>query len=364
MKNIRIIICIILFMFISVISIYSSTFLLSSNYQYIHIKQIIWYSIGFVIIYLIYSRKKEFFYKYDLVLYIIGNLLLLLVLFLGTETNGAKAWFSIPGIGSFQPSEFMKIVLIIVLAKQLSNYSSMKKTFKNEFMIIIKCFILVLIPSILTFLEPDTGNVIIYFVILITMLFVFGIRYRWFIISFIIIGSLVSIFLYLYFKQKDTFINIFGTNFFYRMDRILDWKNKEGMQLENALAATGSAPLYGYGIGKTPIYFPESQNDFISSIIISNFGYVLSIVFMLITLFFDISLILIGTHQKEVNKYLISGIIAVIIFQQIQNIGMNIGLLPITGVTLPFISYGGSSLISYMILIGLIFNVNKKVHNK
>jgi len=359
MKNIKIIICLILFSIISVISIYSSTYLLSSNYKYIYLKQILWYLIGFVVIYLIYKKKKEFFFRYDLILYIFGNLLLLLVLFIGTKTNGARAWFSIPGIGSFQPSEFMKIVLIIVLSKQLNNYKK-DKNFKNELLIITKCFLLVLIPSILTFLEPDTGNVIIYFIILITMLFVYGIRYRWFIISFIIITVLISIFLYIYFKQKDIFISIFGTNFFYRMDRLLDWKNKEGMQLENALASTGSSPLFGYGVGKTPIYFPESQNDFISSIIFSNFGYVLSTIFMLITIYFDILLISIGIRLKEVNKYLISGIVAVIIFQQIQNIGMNLGLLPITGVTLPFISYGGSSLISYMILIGLIFNVNKK----
>jgi cell division protein FtsW (lipid II flippase) len=144
------------------------------------------------------------------------------------------------------------------------------------------------------------------------------------------------------------------------MDRILDWKNKEGMQLENALASIGSAPLFGYGLTKTPLYFPEAQTDFISSIFICNFGYIVSIIFLLFLLFFDISLIMIGIKQKEINKYLMSGIIGVIVFQQIQNIGMNIGLLPITGVTLPFISYGGSSLISYMILIGLIFNINKK----
>ena len=360
MKNIKIIIFIILFSIISVISIYSSTFLLSINYKYIHIKQIIWYLIGFLIIFILYKNKREFFYKYDKALYIVGNLLLLLVLFFGTETNGAKAWFSIPGIGSFQPSEFMKIILIIVLSNHLNSYNNIKKDFKTEFLVILRCFLIILIPAILTFLEPDTGNVIMYFVILIVMLFIFGIRYRWFIISFLICSLLVTGFLYLYFKQKDLFINIFGTNFFYRMDRILDWKNKEGMQLENALASNGSAPLWGYGIGKTPIYFPESQTDFISSIIISNFGYVLSMVFMIITLLFDILLIIIGTHQKTVNKYLLGGIISIIVFQQIQNIGMNLGLLPITGVTLPFISYGGSSLISYMILIGLILNVNKK----
>ena len=363
MKNIKILIFIIFFSIISIISIYSSTFILSSNYKYIHIKQGIWYLIGFVIIFALYKSKKEFFYKYNMPLYIITNLLLLLVLFFGTETNGAKAWFNISGIGAIQPSEFMKVVLIIVLSKELDSYSKLEKTFKNELKIIIKCLILVLIPSILTFLEPDTGNVIIYFVLLIVMLFVFGIRYRWFIITLIISSALIGAFLYIYFKQKDLFINIFGTNFFYRMDRLLDWKNKEGMQLENALASIGSAPLFGYGIGNTPIYFPEAQTDFISSIIISNFGYIFSVVFILITALFDVLLIIIGTKQKELNKYLLSGIIAVIIFQQIQNIGMNIGLLPITGVTLPFISYGGSSLISYMILIGLILNVNKKVQN-
>ncbi len=360
MKNIKIIVFIILFSIISIISIYSSTFILSSNYKYIHIKQALWYLIGFMFIFILYKKKKEFFYKYGTFLYIFTNLLLLLVLFFGTETNGAKAWFTITGIGAFQPSEFMKVVLIIVLANMLNNYNRLEKTFKNELMIIIKCLIITLIPSILTFLEPDTGNVIIYFVILVIMLFIFGIRYRWFIITFIITGTLISVFLYLYFKQKDIFINIFGTNFFYRMDRILDWKNKEGMQLENALSATGSSPFWGYGIGNTPIYFPEAQTDFISSIIMSNFGYVLSIVFILISMLFDITLIIIGNHLKGHNKYLISGIIGIIIFQQIQNIGMNLGLLPITGVTLPFISYGGSSLISYMIMIGLIINVNKK----
>lgn len=359
MRNIKILICLFIFSIISILSIYSSTFLLSDNYKYIYIKQLVWYVIGFLLIIIIYRKKKDFFYRYDFILYIIGNLLLLLVLFIGTETNGAKCWFFIPKIGNFQPSEFMKIILIIVLAKQL-DLNRKISTFKEEVLIILKCLLLTLIPALLTFLEPDTGNVIIYFIILITMLFVYGIRYRWYIISSIIIISLLSIFLYLYFKQKDIFINIFGTNFFYRMDRILDWKNKKGMQIENALASTGSAPLFGYGLSKTPIYFPESQNDFISSIIISNFGYIFSLFFIGLLIFFDITLINIATKQNNINKYLISGIISIIVFQQIQNIGMNIGLLPITGVTLPFISYGGSSLICYMIMIGLVFNINKK----
>lgn len=362
MKNIKLLICLFLFFIISIITIYSSTFILSTNYKYIHIKQLIWYIVGFIIILILFKKKKEFFYKYDLLLYIIGNLLLLLVLFFGTKTNGAKAWFNIPFIGSIQPSEFMKIVLIILLAKKLNNYNNIKLTCKNELIIIIKCFLIVLIPSILTFLEPDTGNVIIYFVILITMLFIYGIRYRWFVISFIVMSIFIFVFMYIYFYKKNLFINIFGTNFFYRMDRILDWKNQEGMQITNALASTGSAPLYGYGIGNIPIYFPESQTDFISSVYISTFGYIFSLLFIGITMYFDILLITIGIHLKKINKYLLGGIISILLFQQIQNIGMNLGLLPITGVTLPFISYGGSSLISYMILMGLVINVNKKTN--
>ena len=99
------------------------------------------------------------------------------------------------------------------------------------------------------------------------------------------------------------------------------------------------------------------------SIYFSNFGYIPSIFLLLLLLFFDISIISISRKQNIRDKYLYAGIISILLFQQIQNIGMNLGLLPITGITLPFISYGGSSLICYLILIGLIFNTNKKLLN-
>ena len=360
MKNKSIIFFIIVFSIISIISIYSCSFILSVNYKYLYLKQILWYLLGFIFIFIIYKNKKGFFYKYDKLLYFIGILLLILVLIFGTETNGSKAWFEIPGLGSFQPSEFMKIFLIITLSKELDKYKKIELNFKNELIIILRCFLITLLPSILTFLEPDTGNVIIYFVIFITMLFIFGIRYRWFIISIIIMSIICGSFLYLYFYKENVFINIFGTDFFYRMDRILEWTNNNGMQLENAISSIGSAPLEGYGIGKTPLYIPEAQTDFISSIIFSNFGYIISIIFILLIFIFDVILIKVTTKQNNINKYLITGIISVIIFQQIQNIGMNLGILPITGITLPFISYGGSSLISYMIMIGIIININKR----
>lgn len=359
MKNRNLILFIVIFFIVSIISIYSSTFILSNEYNNIHIKQIIWYIISFIMIFILYKRPKGFFYKYDKLLYIFGILLLILVLFFGTNINGSKGWFNILNI-SIQPSEFMKIFLIIKLSKTLSLNNPKNMSFKGELKIIGKCIILTLIPFILTFLEPDTGNSIMYLIILITMLFIYGIKYRWYVISIILIIVLLGVTYYLYINKQDTLIKIFGTNIFYRIDRILSWKNNDSMQLQNALASSGSSPILGYGIGKTPIYFPEAETDFIASIILGNLGPIISIILVIIIFIFDVYLIKLCLKHKKRNKYLISGVISILIFSQIQNIGMNLGLFPITGITLPFISYGGSSLLTYMILIGLIININKK----
>lgn len=361
-NNLRIVIPIILFSVISIITIYSSQTMLSSSFNDLYIKQIIWYLIGFILVITLANKKNQLNDNLINILYIIGNILLVLVLFFGTEANGSRCWFTIPGIGSFQPSEFMKIFLILMIAKELekSCKKDYQRTLKDEFKVIFKCFILTLIPTILTFLEPDTGIVFIYFIILLIMLFVFGIRYRWFFIGIIFMVIVLFAFFYLFFKQQNTFISIFGTDFFYRMDRLLDWSNGAGMQLTNALASSGSAGLFGYGLNNNPIYFPEPQTDFIFSVFTTNFGFIGASILLLLIIYFDYQLIKVGIKSSGKYKYIISGILSMIIFQQIQNIGMNIGLLPITGITLPFISYGGSSLISYMIIIGIVININNK----
>ena len=361
-NNLRIVIPIILFSVISIITIYSSQTMLSSSFNDLYIKQIIWYLIGFILVIFISRKNNQTNDNLINILYIIGNILLILVLFFGTEANGSRCWFTIPGIGSFQPSEFMKIFLILMIAKELekSCKKNYQRTLRDEVKVIFKCFILTLIPTILTFLEPDTGIVFIYFIILLIMLFIFGIRYRWFFIGIIFMAIVLFAFFYLFFKQQNTFISIFGTDFFYRMDRLLDWSNGAGMQLTNALASSGSAGLFGYGLNNNPIYFPEPQTDFIFSVFTTNFGFVGASILLLLIIYFDYQLIKVGIKSSGKDKYIISGILSMIIFQQIQNIGMNIGLLPITGITLPFISYGGSSLISYMIIIGIVININNK----
>ena len=364
----NIVIPLILFAIISVITIYCTRSLLSSDLQNLYLKQILWYSIGFFIAFLMMTFGNKFLYNNAYIFYIIGVLLLILVLFFGKEINNAKCWFVIPYIGSFQPSEFMKVFLIITLARMIGDFNAERRDndINEEFRFLIKVLIVVGIPSVLTFIEPDTGAVLIYFIITIVMLFTSGFKSRWFLITLLIILLFGGSFLAIYSLDKDLFIKVFGTSFFYRMDRILNWSNSSGLQLTNSITAIGSAGGLGHGFNHTPIYFPEMQTDFIFAVYASNFGFLGVIIIISLLIYFDINIISLASKTtNSYDKFTIGGIISVLLFQQIQNISMTIGLLPIMGITLPFISYGGSSLLSYMILVGMLFNIsNEKLRFK
>ena len=364
----NILIPLILFGIISVITIYCTRSLLPSDLQNLYLKQILWYVIGFSIAYSMMTFGNKFLYNNAYIFYLVGVVLLILVLFIGKPINNARCWFIIPYIGSFQPSEFMKIFLIITLSRMIGDFNAEKKNndINEEFRFLIKVLIVVGIPSILTFIEPDTGAVLIYFIITIVMLFTAGFRNRWFIAILSIILICGGAFLSIYFLDKDLFIKIFGTSFFYRMDRILNWSSSSGLQLTNSITAIGSAGSLGHGFNHTPIYFPEMQTDFIFAVFASNFGFIGVLCLVSLLIYFDITIIsLAGKTTTTCDKFTIGGIISVLLFQQIQNISMTIGLLPIMGITLPFISYGGSSLLSYMILVGMLFNIsNEKLRFK
>ena len=352
-----------LFVVISLLTIRSSQELLPSTLNNLYIKQLIWYILGFMIAYFIMFIGNSYIYRNIWFIYIFGVLSLLGLLLFATPINDARCWYSIPGIGTIQPSEFMKIILIITLAKMINKFNEdfNDPTIKEEFIFLIKVSIVVFIPSILTFLQPDTGVVLIYLIITVIMLFISGIRYRWFVILFGGLAALTGIVLIVYFLNTDLFINLFGTNFFLRVDRLLDWSSKTGYQLENGLSAIGAGGLFGNGLNNTPIYFPEPQTDFIFAVFANNFGFIGSLFLIGLIIFFDIYLISVAINaSKNINKYIIAGIVGMLLYQQIQNIGMTFGLLPITGITLPFISYGGSSLLSYMLMAGIIFNISNE----
>ena len=359
--NYRIVIPIILMAIISIISIYSALTYTSKSLGNLALKQAIWYIVGVGLVAILVKLKNEYLYRHTWILYIVGNLLLVVLLLFGTPINNSKCWLIIPGIGSVQPSEFMKIFIMLVLASMIHNFRSRYKnpSLWEEFLFIVKSLGIVLIPSILTFLEPDTGAVIIYLIIYVAMMFVSGIRIRWFVMALILFGIGMGSFLGLYFFKEDVFIKIFGSSIYYRLERLFDWQNGSGLQLENALAAIGSSSVTGYGFNKTPIYFPESSTDFIFGVFASNFGFIGVCLLLLIILYFDLNIIRLARRRiSDTDKYILIGIVAMLLFQQVQNIGMTVGLVPITGITLPFISYGGSSLLSYMMIVGIILNIS------
>ncbi len=348
---------------ISIVTIYSAGTILPTYLQNLALRQFIWYVVGFGLAYFMMFIGNDFIYDHAWALYGIGVLSLIGLFFFGTDINDARCWYTIPGIGTIQPSEFMKIILIITLGTVIHDFNEnfSNPSLMEEFKFLLKVGVIVLIPSILTFLQPDTGVVLIYLLITFVMLFVSGIRYRWFVIAIALLFTLVSIVLGIYFINQDLFVDIFGTSFFLRVDRLLDWSNKSGYQLENGLLSIGSGGIFGTGIRNTPLYFPEAQTDFVFAVYASNFGFIGSMCLILLLLFFDIRLIQIALKSRSnKNKYVIAGIVGMLIYQQIQNIGMTIGLMPITGITLPFISYGGSSLLSYMIMAGIIFNISNE----
>lgn len=365
--NFKIVIPILLMAIVSIITIYSALTYTSKSLGNLALKQAIWYIVGFILVFILLRLKNEYLYRHAWVLYILGNLVLIWLLLFATPINNSKCWLVIPGIGSIQPSEFMKVFIMLALATMIHDFRSDYKnpSIKDEFIFILKTFLVVLVPSVLTFLQPDTGAVIIYLIIYLVMMFTSGIRIRWFVIAFVILFCILGTTLWLYFFKEDIFIKMFGSSIYYRLERLFDWQSGSGLQLENALAAIGSAGFLGHGFNKTPIYFPESSTDFIFAVFASNFGFVGVLVLLTIIIYFDINIIRLARRKiYDTDKYILTGIVAMLLFQQIQNIGMTIGLLPITGITLPFISYGGSSLLSYMIMIGIILNISMEKNKK
>ena len=326
----------------SIISFITIIFLISllglSNFNNsLLIKQSIWITIG-LISYIIFQKFNiNILIKYSFVLYILNVLLLGLVLIIGKEINGSKAWLSF-GFFSFQPSEFMKIALSLTYYKIIKG--------KNDLLSILKLFILFIIPTILVFLEPDTGAIIIYLIIFLVALFNLNTNKK-IKIGFILFGFLLLLsFILIYIYNPNTIIKLLGTSIYYRLDRIIHFKNN--YQLNQALIYLGSAKLFGH---KTILHIPEAHTDFIFAFLIGRYGLIIGLMILISYFIIDISLI---NNLKK--NLLIQVFFFTFLYTQIQNIFMNIGLLPIMGIPLTFLSYGGTNIIASMIFLGIISN--------
>lgn len=348
-------------MIASFFCMYQSTFI-KDIYRNHLIKQILWFLIGFIILIFLQKVKIKFFFHYSSYLYWLSVILLGLVLVFGKEINGARAWFAFKSF-NFQPSEFAKITILLYLSKVTNDFYYSKV--KNEFFYICKCFLIVLIPSILVFLEPDTGAILFYFLLLLAVLFLSGIHKYWFILSFIILIIVGGTFVYLYLFQQEILINLIGTSFFYRVDRLLHFSDGTGLQLNNALITIGNAGFLGHGIIKSLLYVPEFPTDFVFTLSISIFGFLGGCIILFCYLILNYFFISKLSKVKNMDyKYFLHGFVYLFLFQQIQNIFMNLGLLPIMGIPLPFMSYGGSNMLVYFIFIGFILNILKNKNLK
>ncbi|RRN69553.1 rod shape-determining protein RodA [Peribacillus simplex] len=330
-------------------------------------RQVTWYFIGFGMILGVMYLDSEQIFRLNWFIYSL-SLFLLIALILSPESiareiNGAKSWFQIPGIGSLQPAEFTKISLIICLSYLIQKHHNKyeNKTLKTDFFLLIKMGAATLLPILLIMKQPDLGTSLVLMCIFIGILFVSGISWRIIGGIFIIGGSIVSGILYLVFLHPEI-LRLMGIKIF-QLGRIYAWidpesyKSGEGFNLIKALLAIGSGGVSGYkGSG---VYVPEAHTDFIFSVIASKYGFLGSSILITIYFFLISGMVKLALDVKNsFESYLCVGVVSMIFFHIFENIGMNIGLLPITGIPLPFISYGGSSLMGNMLAIGLIFSIS------
>ena len=312
--------------------------------------------VGILWMFCISHVSYQKYYKYANVILLFSFILLILVLIpgIGSIRNGSRSWF---GIGPFgiQPSEAAKISLIIFTSKYLSLSSNyIKNYWKGLFPILgIVCLFFGLIM-----LQPDLGTGIILFISIISILFIAGTDYKFFIGGGVLglIGVIVLIIIAPYrVKRITSFID--------------PWKDSlgTGFQIIQSLYAIGPGGLLGNGYLNSiqkHFYLPEPQTDFIFSIIAEEFGIIGAI---FIVMMFSIILwrgIKIASNSTDTfAKYLSFGLLFQIIFQAILNLMVVIGLIPVTGVTLPFLSYGGSSLLVSMTSVGIILNVSRQNKN-
>ncbi|MED4016916.1 FtsW/RodA/SpoVE family cell cycle protein [Sutcliffiella cohnii] len=352
---------------------------LPTKLQSVHFvqKQTFWYIIGstgtVLCLFFDYERYRHFGYY----LYAIGMILLIgLDISISPQVltiNGATSWYSIPGIGNVQPSEFMKLFYIFASSIVLTQFrESLEEDelhfdaiLKKEWMLIFKLTFLFLCPVLFLVRQPDLGMTMIYTSIFITYILISGIRWRLLLGLMTSILLIISSFIFLYLKFPNFFYQ-YGFHE-YQLGRFYGWLDPHGhsdaygYQLLQSLKAVGSGTLYGTGFGHVEVALPESHTDFIFAMAAEQFGFlggsiIISLFFILIFRIVSIAL----QCNDTFGSFLCAGIVGMIGFQVFQNIGMTIGLLPITGLPLPFVSYGGSSLVTYMAAIGIVLNVYGK----
>jgi len=352
----------ILLISVIIISLFGALMIYSSSYVWAEYKfndpykylksQSIFLIIGYIIMIIVSNFPYQNYKRLANIIFGICFLMLILVLIpgIGTVRNGSRSWFGIGGFG-IQPSEFTKLGLIIFTSKYLSNNTRELKDIKKGVFPILTVLILVFG---LIMLEPDFGTGVVIVMTIIVLLFISGVKMNFF-IKIGIIGIIGVVILILIAP--------------YRMERIISFLNPwtdplgSGFQIIQSLYAIGPGGLLGLGFGNSiqkHFYLPEPQTDFIFSIISEEFGFlgVLIVSSLFITIIYRGFKIAMNCEDLF-GKYIAFGITFGLAFQTILNLMVVVGLIPVTGVTLPFLSYGGSSLLISLTSMGILLNIGK-----
>ena len=330
-------------------SLIASDKLDTNDYQFFF-KHLVFILLGIIIIFVLSSIKKEQLLKYSSLFFFLSLIFLILVPIIGVEVKGSKRWIDLYFLPRFQPIELVKPFLIIFISLILCS-----QKFSNIYIKYLCSFIITLGIALLLSLQPDIGQTLLVFFSWSVLIFTSGVSIF---LLFFLFSSIILIFFYLIF---------FVSKFTYIKNRLISFIDSEtgtyNFQSDRALESITSGGFFGKGIGEGTLKnrVPEAHTDYIISVISEEFGVIAIILIFLLFLVFIYSVFKkVNFENDETIKLILVGSVSLILMQTIIHIGVNIRLFPTTGMTLPFISYGGSSIISISILSGIILNFTKR----
>ncbi|MCM3087811.1 rod shape determining protein RodA [Bhargavaea ginsengi] len=364
-----------LFLIVSTVAIASAQTTGQYNINFVP-SQIQWYVVGAAIIAVMMYFDPEQYKKAAWIIYG-GGVFLLFMLFILPEgmelvarRNNAKSWFHLPGLGSIQPAEFMKTFYIIGAARLITmhNENNLNRTPQTDLLLLAKIMGLLIVPLFFIMKQPDLGTALVFIAITAALILVSGITWKIIVPLYAGTAAFGAILIWMAVYMQDFLVKTFGFSA-YQFARIYSWldpyayPSDEGRHLITSLNAIGSGMIGGKGFQGREVYVPEAHTDFIFAIIGEDWGFigaslVISLYFVLIYHLTRTTLQL----KDPFSTYVCTGIIAMITFHVFQNVGMTIQLLPITGIPLPLISYGGSSIMGNMLALGLVFSM--KFHHR
>jgi len=326
---------------------------LDTNSYFFFFKHLIYIFIGIFIIFIFSSIKTDLLFKYSLVLFFVALISLFLVPVIGIEVKGSKRWIDLFFLPRFQPIEVLKPFLIIMLSTILCSSKN-----SNLYLKYLLSVILILIISSLLMMQPDIGQTLLVVFSWAVLIFTSGINIL-FLFGFSIFAFSFLAYLIVYVPKFD-----------YIQSRIFSFFNRDtgthNFQSDKAIDSITSGGFFGKGIGEGTLknQVPEAHTDYIISVISEEFGVVAIILILLLFLMFIYMVFKkINYEKSDKIKLVLIGCVSLILMQVTIHVGVNIRLFPTTGMTLPFLSYGGSSIISISLLSGIILNLTKRKIN-